>query len=284
MVERFKPRLEVPVSVIRPVKVETVNAKRAVGAEARKGGHRWLGGLFGAHQSREVVKAKHTPHPDTTTSVGRLILALGATQSRAGSWNEALKAQSALFQAVAAGGNVAVSLACYSDGPLQTSTFTRNPDNIEHAMRSIRIAGGGSQVGQVFDYAMSCAAGWGAVRWVTLGRLRAVVLIADCCVQEWRELQRIGAIGRRLGRRGCRTFIVHHHTGCCCGEKFAELASLAGGTFSRLEGGAPGELAALFGAIGAYAGGGLEAMREQARATPGAAAAGLVRQLEGFKE
>ena len=191
----------------------------------------------------------------------------------AGSWTQALEAQSALFQAVAGGGNVAVSLACYTgDGALQTSTFTRNPANIERAMRSIRLAGRTQQVGQVFDYAMSTVVG--------RGRLRALVLIADCCVQEWKDLGRIGATGRRLRHLGCRTFVVHHHTGCCCGEKFAQLAVMAGGTFSSLGGGVPGELASLFGAIGAYAAGGLEAMRKEAR---GDQATALVRQLEGFK-
>ena len=88
------------------------------------------------------------------------------------------------------------------------------------------------------------------------------------------------AKGRRLRWLGARTIIVGGFTGCGCEARFIELATRIGGTCLSISVSRPDELSGMFAAVGALAGGGLEAMRSQAR---GEQALALVRQLEGFK-
>ena len=265
MVERIKARLEGTVARITPVRV--TSEPRAERGSENPGQAGQPGSLGGLVASRPKPKVAHV-----SRSAGRLVLALGATQSRASTWGRAMAAQSALFHAIADGRHVAVSLACYNDyGPLKTSTFTTDPRHIERAMRSLRCGDGRQQIGAVLDYALACSA--------APGGLAALVLIADCVIQEYDHCDVLIGKGRQLTKAGTQTFVVHDQTACNCWMRFDEIARGMGALCTRLGAGTPAELNDLFGAIGAYAGGGLEAMRTAAKGDP---ATGLVRQLERF--
>lgn len=187
---------------------------------------------------------------------GRLVFAIDATLSRQPTWDLACELQTAMFDAVGAGG-LAVQLVYYRGaGEARASRWVDGAGALKGLMTGIECRGGRTQIGRVLEHAEKAA------RDAPLG---ALVFVGDA-VEENADL--LADAAARLALRGTRAFVFQEGSDGAAGRVFGEIARLTGGVHLAFDAGAAAGLADLLGSVAAFAAGGRAAL--EARGTAGA--------------
>lgn len=180
---------------------------------------------------------------------GRLVFALDATMSRQPTWDLACSLQAAMFEAAARAGGLEVQLVYYrGHGEARASRWVGDAAGLTRLMRGIACHGGLTQIGRVLDHAERAAA---------VAPLPALVFVGDAMEE---DIDALCDKAGRLALRNTRLFAFHEGRDPVAERAFRELARLTGGAYLPFDARAAAELAALLGAVGAYAAGGLEAL------------------------
>jgi hypothetical protein len=194
---------------------------------------------------------------------GRLLFAMDATASREPSWDVACNIQAEMFKETAALGGLDVQL-CYYRGHEEffASGWIGSPARLLAQMRSVRCAGGMTQIGRVLKHALAES---------RRNRINALVFVGDCMEE---DVDEVCALGGQLGILGVPAFLFHEGIDPVAKRTFSELARLTKGAYCPFDGSSASQLRDLLRAVAIYAAGGRKAL-----AHFGQRKGGLVRQL-----
>jgi len=200
---------------------------------------------FLAHASRLQPPALRTTQ--------RVIFALDATASREPTWDLACSLHAELFGVAARHGNIAIQL-CHYGGHEEfvASPWAMTPEALLDDMLRVRCKGGRTQLVRVLEHAISEA---------TRHPVRALVFIGDAFEEDERAL--IAAAGK-LALFGVPAFVCHEGGDPTAFRAFSALARITRGALVPFAPGSAASLREFFGAVAAYATGGLDALEHLA--------------------
>ena len=215
-----------------------------------------------------IQTAARTPAPRVGTGRGRLIFALDATLSRQPTWELATDLQARMFDTTSALGGLDVQL-CYFRGSSEcrASPFVSGGAGLAGYMRSIRVAGGMTQIGRVLGHARDEA---------QRAPVGALVFVGDALEEASGPL--LSTAGE-LALLGVKAFMFQEGSDARVTARFGEIARVTGGAFARFDRNAPDVLASLLAAAAAYAAGGRAALEVLASRTGSRDTTRLLAQL-----
>ena len=180
---------------------------------------------------------------------GRLVFALDATMSRQPTWDLACALQAEMFEAAGRVGGLEVQLVYFrGHGEARASRWVSDAGALKRLMTGIACHGGLTQIGRVLEHAEREAA---------KRPLAALVYVGDAMEE---DIDRLCGLAGGLGVRGTRAFLFHEGRDAVAERAFREIARLTRGAYLPFDPRAAGELAALLGAVGAWAAGGRPAL------------------------
>jgi hypothetical protein len=192
-----------------------------------------------------IAAAKAAPSPGS----GRLILALDATMSRQPTWDMACGLQAEMFAAAGRKAGLSVQLVYFrGHGESRASKFVTDTRELARLMSGVTCAGGLTQIGKVFNHALSAHA---------KAKVAAIVFIGDAFEE---SIDEVADTAGRLGLNGIPAFIFQEGHDAKAETAFKECARLSGGAWFRFDRASPGKLAELLNAIAVYASAGRSAL------------------------
>lgn len=199
---------------------------------------------------------------------GRLIFALDATMSRQPTWDLAQGLQQQMFAAAGALGGLDVQLVYFRGlSECRASRFVSQGEGLAALMSKIDCRGGYTQIEKVLRHATDE---------MRAGPVGALIYVGDA-LEENADV--LAALAGDLARRGLKAFMFHEGSDAKAGACFKDIARITGGAYAAFDASAPQRLAALLGAVAAYAAGGAQALTDRARG--GDAAARLLLEQMG---
>ncbi|MCU0832073.1 MAG: VWA domain-containing protein [Rhizobiaceae bacterium] len=192
-----------------------------------------------------IAAAKAAPAPGS----GRLILALDATMSRQPTWDMACSLQAEMFAAAGRKAGLAVQLVYFrGHGESRASKFVTDTRELARLMTGVTCAGGLTQIGKVFNHALTTHA---------KAKVSALVFIGDAFEE---PVDEVADLAGRMGLNGIPAFIFQEGHDTKAEIALKECARLSGGAWFRFDRAAPGKLAELLNAIAVYASAGRVAL------------------------
>jgi hypothetical protein len=184
---------------------------------------------------------------------GRLIFAMDATASREPTWDLAQGLQQKMFDAAAKLGGIDVQLVYFRGaGECRASKFIGQGAGLKELMAKIRCEGGYTQIEKVFNH----------VRDETQNAPVGALIFVGDAMEENADTLVVKA--REMSAKGVKAFMFHEGGDSKAGLAFREIARVTGGAYAAFDAGAPDRLAALLGAVAAYAAGGHAALAKRA--------------------
>ena len=184
------------------------------------------------------------------TSSARLIFAMDATASREPSWDIATSLHAELFN-VASKTRLDVQLVYYRGlDDFFVSSWNKEPGSLLHEMQNVRCRGGRTQILRVLQHAR---------RQISKEKIEAVVFVGDCCEESPTELY---ACAGELGLFRLPLFVFQEGLDPHAQQVFQQIARRSRGAYARFSPGSAKELAALLGAVVAYATEGQDAISQ----------------------
>lgn len=206
------------------------------------------------------LEAAHAVPAARTPARGRLIFALDATMSRRPTWDIAQGLQQQMFATAAAHGGLDVQLVYFRGlAECRASRFVSQGEGLSALMAKIDCRGGHTQIEKVLRHAAEEA------RAAPVG---ALIYVGDAMEE---NADALAARAGELALRGVKAFLFHEGGDAGAAACFQDLARVTGGAYARFDASAPHRLAALLGAVAAYAAGGRAALTDRARGGDAAA-------------
>jgi len=180
---------------------------------------------------------------------GRLMFAMDATASREPSWDVACDIQAEMFTETATLGGLDIQL-CHYRGYHEffASDWFSSSAGLLEQMRSVRCAGGVTQIKRVFEHALQES---------RRDTINALVFVGDCMEE---DVDQVCDLGGRLGILGVPVFLFHEGFDPVAKRTFTELARLTKGAYCPFDASSAGQLRDLLGAVAVYAAGGRKAL------------------------
>ena len=190
----------------------------------------------------------------TKATSARLIFAMDATASREPTWDLATSLHAELFS-IASSTRLDVQLVYYRGlDDFFVSGWNKEPRTLLHEMQNVRCRGGRTQILRVLQHAR---------RQISNEKTEAVVFVGDCCEESPTELY---ACAGELGLFRLPVFVFQEGYDAHAKQVFQQIAKRSRGAYARFAPGAAKELAALLGAVVAYATKGRDAVSQLATA------------------
>ena len=190
----------------------------------------------------------------TNTTSARLIFAMDATASREPTWDLATSLHAELYS-IASATRLDVQLIYYRGlDDFFVSGWKKEPRTLLHEMQNVRCRGGRPQILRVLQHAR---------RQVSNEKIEAVVFVGDCCEESPIELY---ACAGELGLFQLPVFVFQEGQDPHAKQVFQQIAKRSRGAYARFAPGSAKELAALLGAVVAYATKGRDAVSQLATA------------------
>ena len=190
----------------------------------------------------------------TNTTSARLIFAMDATASREPTWDLATSLHAELFS-IASSTRLDVQLVYYRGlDDFFVSGWNKEPRTLLHEMQNVRCRGGRTQILRVLQHAR---------RQISNEKTEAVVFVGDCCEESPTELY---ACAGELGLFRLPVFVFQEGYDPHAKQVFQQIAKRSRGAYARFAPGSAKELAALLGAVVAYATKGRDAVSQLATA------------------
>jgi hypothetical protein len=180
---------------------------------------------------------------------GRLIFALDATQSRQPTWDTACSLQAEMFREVATAGGLDVQLVYYrGDGECAASRWTGDTKHLTKIMTGLMCRAGHTQLRKILAHAQ---------KETQLLRVGALIFIGDALEEDEDELI---PEARELGRLGVPAFMFQEGHDRDVETVFREIARVTHGAYCRFDPGAARQLGELLKAVAVYVTGGTAAL------------------------
>lgn len=193
----------------------------------------------------DAARAPGRPAPGS----GRLVFALDATMSRQPTWDAACALQGEMFRAASRTGTLQVQLAYFRGrDEARASRWVVDAESLSGLMRRVACHGGLTQIGRILDH-VGREAGHGPAP--------TLVFVGDAMEE---DVDALCAKAGELSLRGVRAFMFLEGSDPAAERAFREIARLTGGCLLPFDRGAAQELAALLGAVAAFAAGGFSAI------------------------
>jgi hypothetical protein len=184
-----------------------------------------------------------------STTRGRLIFALDATQSRQPTWDTACSLQPEMFREVATAGGLDVQLVYYrGDGECAASRWTSDTKHLTKIMTGLMCRAGHTQLRKVLAHAQ---------KETRLLKVGALIFIGDALEEDEDELI---PEARELGRLGVPAFMFQEGSDDQVETVFREIARVTHGAYCRFDPGAARQLGELLKAVAVYVTGGTAAL------------------------
>jgi uncharacterized protein with GYD domain len=191
--------------------------------------------------------------PLSARRVGRLIVALDLTSSRAESLRQARKATAAMFAAIRSIGAVAVKLVYYrGDHECKAGAWHDDAEIVSRSMLSLSCKAGETQIARVLKLALA-----------EREKISGVVFIGDHCEDDADELLHLAAT---FGKRSLPLFIFHeivdHDIRALDARPvFKDMAKRSGGVYVEFRPDSGAVLKELLSNIAALSAGGVEGVK-----------------------
>ena len=186
----------------------------------------------------------------TNTTSARLIFAMDATASREPTWDLATSLHAELFN-IASATRLDVQLVYYRGlDDFFVSGWNKEPRSLLGEMQNVRCRGGRTQILRVLQHAR---------RQIANEKTEAVVFVGDCCEESANEIY---ACAGELGLFRLPVFVFQEGNDPHARQVFKQIAARSRGAYARFTPGSAKELAALLGAVVAYATTGKDAVSE----------------------
>ena len=180
---------------------------------------------------------------------GRLLFAVDATASRQPTWDVACALQGEMFQATAALGGLAVSLAYFRGfGDFAATPFLTDGAELARRMAMVDCQGGQTQILRTLRHALAET---------KREAVQAMVFVGDA-IEE--EVDPICHVAGELGLRGTPIFAFHEGHDGNAERAFREIARLSGGAYAPFDRSSAGTLRDLLRAVAVFAAGGRRAL------------------------
>jgi len=203
-------------------------------------------------QSGEIaafLERLKTEHPAVTAGHGRLIFALDATASREPSWDHACRIQGEMFETTAALGGLKLQLVFFRGfNECKASRWVNSAADLHRIMRSVRCAGGETQIERVLEH---------AIREGEKAPIGALVFIGDCMEE---RADRLCRLATKLGSLNVPVFVFHEGYDPEAEGCFREIARASNGAYLAFDRTGIARLKELLGAIAVYVTGGHAAL------------------------
>jgi hypothetical protein len=198
-----------------------------------------------------LAKARATQDSASTgmSQHARLIFAMDATASRQPTWARAMQWQAEMFKATDALGGLNVQL-CYFRGfsEFSASPWLQAAEALESKMRLVSCLGGYTQIEKVLRHALSLNA---------QQPIRALVFVGDA-VEE--DVDLLCHLAGELGDAQLPIYIFQEGNDPFAQQAFMQMARLSKGAHLQLGAESRQALAALLGAVAAWAAGGSQGL------------------------
>ncbi len=186
----------------------------------------------------------------TNATSARLIFAMDATASREPTWDLATSLHAELFN-IASATHLDVQLVYYRGlDDFFVSGWNKEPRSLLGEMQNVRCRGGRTQILRVLQHAR---------RQIANEKTEAVVFVGDCCEESPNEIY---ACAGELGLFRLPVFVFQEGNDPHARQVFKQIAARSRGAYARFTPGSAKELAALLGAVVAYATNGKDAGSE----------------------
>ena len=186
----------------------------------------------------------------TKATSARLIFAMDATASREPTWDLATSLHAELFN-IASATRLDVQLVYYRGlDDFFVSGWNKEPRSLLGEMQNVRCRGGRTQILRVLQHAR---------RQIANEKTEAVVFVGDCCEESPNEIY---ACAGELGLFRLPVFVFQEGNDPHARQVFKQIAARSRGAYARFTPGSARELAALLGAVVAYATNGKDAVSE----------------------
>ncbi|MEE3278251.1 MAG: VWA domain-containing protein [Pseudomonadota bacterium] len=186
----------------------------------------------------------------TKATSTRLIFAMDATASREPTWDLATSLHAELFN-IASAIRLDVQLVYYRGlDDFFVSGWNKEPRSLLGEMQNVRCRGGRTQILRVLQHAR---------RQIAHEKTEAVVFVGDCCEESANEIY---ACAGELGLFRLPVFVFQEGNDPHARQVFKQIATRSRGAYARFAPGSAKELAALLGAVVAYATNGKDAVSE----------------------
>jgi hypothetical protein len=180
---------------------------------------------------------------------GRLIFALDATASRERTWDRACHIQGEMFEATAAHAGLDLQLVFYRGfDECKASRWLSTAADLHRAMRSVRCAGGETQIERVLEH---------AIREAGKAKVNALVFIGDAMEE---KVDRLCRLAGKLGSLNVPVFVFHEGYDPEAEQTFRQMAALSRGAYLKFDVTATGRLKELLAAVAVFASGGVAAL------------------------
>lgn len=183
---------------------------------------------------------------------GRMIFAVDATGSRAGTWDIAKKAQADMFIKAAPYGTLAVKLAFYrgsgNTSQCAFSNWVASGDELARLMNKIECCGGFTQIGSVLRQTLDEH---------DKAPIQSLTFIGDCCEE---PMDVLAGLAGRLGNAGVPIFVFQEGDDPEAREIFMAMAKASGGAYFKFNPAKVDMIAKQFAAVACHAVGDQEAL------------------------
>lgn len=218
--------------------------------------------------SEFLDKVEKMPKLRESGRTGKLIFAMDATASRAGTWDMACKLQGDMFAKSSTVGSLELQLVFFRGyNECKSTRWLSNPMDMLRLMSKVSCLAGRTQIERVLKH---------AVKEAKSGEVDALVYVGDCMEE---KLDDLGALAGELKLHGVPIFIFQEGHDVIASTAFGQLATISGGAHCTLDHDSPQQLGQLLNAAAVYAAGGRDALSEHARLTGGMAGK-LLNQLK----
>lgn len=176
----------------------------------------------------------------------RLVFAVDATASRKHTWDSAVQLTSAMFAEVS--NKLDISLIYFRGlDECRSSPWVSDARTLNGLMAKVRCASGETQINKVLTHTRKENA---------KQKVSALVFVGDAC-EENPDTLAVTAAGL-----GLPVFLFQEGDDEGAAKIFADIARLTKGAHCQFDKGSAAELAQLLGAVAAYAGGGVQALKD----------------------
>ena len=219
-----------------------------------------------AAEADEFLEQLKTPAAPRSAT-GRLILALDATASREGTWDQACRIQGAMFETTAALGGLEIQLAFYrGHSECKTSPWVTTAAELHQLMNSVRCVGGHTQIARILAH---------TIHETGKRKVSALVFVGDAMEE---QADRLCHLAGELGSLGVPLFIFQEGNDRTAASAFKQMARLAKGAYLSFDLASVDRLKELLAAVAVYATGGHQALADYSK-TKGGEALRLTAQL-----
>ena len=181
-----------------------------------------------------------------------MIFALDATASREPTWDQARRLHGELFSAALHNQTLAIQL-CYYRGlsEFNASHWLTQPAALLDQMSSVTCQPGATQIGRVIHHALNTHSASLPVR--------AVVLVGDACEEPAAAL---ASLAGQCAIKQMPLFLFQEGYDAQTRRTFERLAQLSHGAYAPFDASSAEQLRALLAAVGRFAQGGIQALRQ----------------------